>query len=167
VKHDVLPPVDLHACRPAFLNPRISKAYSAQLQTVKLTDPEPDFSTIPDGAINEARLGVYLHWSLPRGYRSGVSSAAGAERNDPDDPALKTGADPKLVPKNIAPPANPKFRLVPNRWLVVRKLKEQRPPEANLPILDAWVIESDRLRTVEALEALPDEIVRTSFRFLL
>lgn len=142
------------------MNPRISKAYSTLLQPVKVSDPEPDFSQNPDGAINEDRLGVYLHWSLPRGYRSGTSAADGAERYDPDDPALQPGADPNLKPKPLDTSANPKFRLVPNRWLVVRKLKEQSPPEANLPALDAWVIESDRLRTVELLESLPEEIVR-------
>jgi hypothetical protein len=150
-KHDVLPPVDLHSCRPSFVNPRISQAYSAPLQTVQLSNPEPDFSTITSGAINEARLGVYLHWSLPRGYRSGASAASGTTRNNPDDPALQPGADPSLQPKNTAASPNPTFRLVPNRWLIVRRLKEQLPATANLPEYDAWVVESDRLQTVESL----------------
>ncbi|CZR52728.1 uncharacterized protein PAC_02605 [Phialocephala subalpina] len=141
IQHDVLPPVDLHSSRPASVNPRISQAYSAQLNPVFIKDPKPDFAS-SDNAIIQSRLGVYLHWSLPRGYRTGSSGADGAQRSDPDDSTKP--------PANATAP-NPTFRLVPNRWLVVRVLKKHLPPEANPPPVDAWIIESDRLQKVEDL----------------
>lgn len=137
-QHDVLPPVDLHTSRPASVNPRISQAYSADLNPVVIKDPKPDFAKSGDAVI-QSRLGVYLHWSLPRGYRTGSSGADGAQRTDPDDKSA------------IPPNSNPTFRLVPNRWLIVRVLKTHLPPEANPPPIDAWVIESDRLQKVEEL----------------
>ncbi|KAH8654011.1 hypothetical protein BGZ60DRAFT_496363 [Tricladium varicosporioides] len=141
IQHDVLPPVDLHSSRPASVNPRISQAYSTRLDPVVIKDPKPDFGS-SENSIIQSRLGVYLHWSLPRGYRTGSSAADGAQRADPNDP--------DQMQKSAAAP-NPIFRLVPNRWLVVRVLKKHEPPEINPPPVDAWVIESDRLQKVEDL----------------
>lgn len=125
------------------MNPRISKAYSADLKVLDLNDPEPNFATNTGGALLESRLGVYLHWSLPRGYRSGSSAAEGTVRTDPDNKSPD--------PPNNAAGQNPTFRLVPNRWLIVRRLKDFLPKEANPPPIDAWVVESDRLTRVEDL----------------
>jgi hypothetical protein len=44
---------------------------------------------------------------------------------------------------------------VPNRWLVVRVLKSYSPATIAMPAMDAWIIESDRLR---AIGDLGDEI---------
>ncbi|KAI9857978.1 MAG: hypothetical protein M1813_007948 [Trichoglossum hirsutum] len=134
IQHDVLPHVDLHASQPAIANPRISTAYSAPLKPLDLKSPKPNPQQTV--AVKESRLGVYLHWSLPRGYRAGSSAA-----EPPKGSKGAGGARP-----------NPVFRLVPNRWLVVRVLKKTFLPEdANVPLVDAWVIESDRLRKVEEL----------------
>ncbi|CZR68331.1 uncharacterized protein PAC_18230 [Phialocephala subalpina] len=142
IQHDVLPAVDLHSSRPAVLNPRVSSAYSTVLKTLDLKDPEPTFSGVGSELI-QSRLGVYLHWSLARGYRSGTSAADGTVRHDPSDPS-KT---------NIAVGQQPTFRLVPNRWLIVRSLDPDQylPTDATPPLLDAWVIESDRNRKIESL----------------
>ncbi|KAK0117084.1 hypothetical protein ONS96_012922 [Cadophora gregata f. sp. sojae] len=139
IKHDVLPPIDLHASRPAILNPRISKAYSSEPKPVVIQDPAPNFEVNPEGSVIESRLGVYLHWSLSRGYRTGASAAPETERHNPDN-----GTEASTSP-------NPTFRLVPNRWLVVRILKEFLPADARIPKVDAWVVESDRLQTIEDL----------------
>ncbi|KAI1817180.1 hypothetical protein GGS20DRAFT_78567 [Poronia punctata] len=69
------------------------------------------------------RQGVYLHWMLPRAYRSGKQSS--------DDPDAATG-----------------YPDTPTRWLVIRKVQQDtiRPETAKSLIkpIDAWVIESDR-----------------------
>jgi hypothetical protein len=138
------------------MNPRISNAYSGKLQTLNLSNPEPPFQTTGDGALIESRLGVYLHWSLSRGYRSGSSAAEGTTRTDPDDPSEDR--------PNVAAGQQPTFKLVPNRWLVVRRLKGFLPADAKVPLIDAWVVESDRLLVIEDL---PGDIVRDLLYFLL
>src|SRR2546421_11544856 len=52
IQHDVVNQVDLHNTTPAAANPRIANIGS------------------PDAALKKNRLGVYLHWSLPRLYRT-------------------------------------------------------------------------------------------------
>jgi hypothetical protein len=127
--------VDLHNTQPAIVNPRISAGYSSPLKVLDMEDPKPPLAKI--AGIIESRTGVYLHWSLPRGYRSGTSAAA----NTTDKQSNGQSTD-------ISNPA-PVFRKVPNRWLVVRVLRKPYPPNANLPPLEAWVINSDQLRTID------------------
>ncbi|KAH0551598.1 hypothetical protein GP486_007185, partial [Trichoglossum hirsutum] len=133
--HDILPHVDLHASQPALANPRISTSYSAPLKPLDLKNPKPEPKQTV--AINQSRVGVYLHWSLPRGYRAGSSAAEPPKGS-------KSAGDAR---------PNPVFRLVPNRWLVVRTLNKDTlsPAGADIPLVDAWVVESDRLRKVEEL----------------
>lgn len=128
---DVLPHVDLHLSSPATTNPRITNLSTRE------TRPE--------------RQGVYLHWTIPKLYRSGASIA---------DDKNKTSAKDKTPGKDETPateangdPTAPVFPLVPNRWLVVRSIraKSAMPPETNIPAVEAWVIESDRLRRIGEL----------------
>lgn len=143
VPQDVLPQIDLHLSNSAVENPRISTAYSAPLEHLRLDNPKPIVEETVK--LQESRLGVYLHWSLPRGYRSG-GSAASPSSQATSNKASGTSPSSATSSNNTT---QPKFRLVPNRWLVVRVLQKHLPPEANLPDVDAWVIESDRLRTMD------------------
>ena len=132
-KHDVLPHVDLHSTQPAVANSRISTVFSAPLKTLDLKNPNP--SAQDTVTLQNSRLGVYLHWSLPRGYRTASSAASGAQNLKSTDNSS----------------ANPVFPLVPNRWLVARVMKSYSPLNVPIPVIDAWVIESDRLRKIEDL----------------
>jgi len=97
-------------------------------------------------SINRSRLGVYLHWSLPRFYRSGASQAT------PPPAANQSSATGADKPKYPDGDPNPTFRLVPNRWMVVRILRDYKaPPNVKPNTVTAWIIESDRLRKVEDL----------------
>ncbi|KAH8882535.1 hypothetical protein GQ53DRAFT_753584 [Thozetella sp. PMI_491] len=132
IQHDLLPTVDLHNSQPALVNPRISKALTGDFQNLDLAHPSPALSSL--STIDRTRLGVYLHWTVPRAYRSGASQAPSA------DPSSAATANP-----------NPKFRLVPNRWLLVRILREWAPQTAQPDQATAWIIESDKLRKIEEL----------------
>ena len=115
IQHDVLPTVDLHNTSPPEANPRVAD--------VGVTPPEFKYN----------RCGVYLHWSLPRLYRTGSAAAKDTTNEDGKDITN----------------ANPAFRRVPNRWLVVRRLKYSEPA---IPLgYTSWVVESDRLRMIGEL----------------
>lgn len=141
IRHDVLDPVDIHRTRPAALNPRVAD----------LGKPKP--------AIRENRIGIYLHWSLPRAYRGGSATADGTKDkkgNDAAPPAqdpLK-GGDPTASNPDST---NPVFREVPNRWLVVRRLKPGSfSPADALPEFQGWIIESDRVWRIDDIDEQAD-----------
>ncbi|KAF3083866.1 hypothetical protein TWF102_000582 [Orbilia oligospora] len=143
VQNDIIDHVDLHNLTPAEINPRVK-----------------DLGT---GAWRENRLGIYLHWILPRPYRSGVARDPEADKslpkpkppenpNDPKDP--KEPDQPKPNPHQPNPDhAAPTFLEAPNRWLVIRRLKRKVPADADLPDVQAWVVEGDRLRNIDNLPA--------------
>ena len=118
VQHDVLDQVDFHLTAPSTLNPRLTDLGS---------DP-------PQYRMN--RLGVYLHWTLPRLYRAGSQYAD----------STKKASDPPATPQqDISQPVYPP---VPNRWLVVRKLSNPLPA-GKLPEFQTWVVESDRVQHID------------------
>ena len=134
IRPDVLPDVDLSNCQPASINPRISAVEASNPLTVvgPGTAGDVPFTT----PIRARRIGVYIHWSLPRMYRAGVG--AGAVHND--------------LPTKENRSQNPQYREVPNRWLVVRQLKNFSPSTATgVMEFDGWVVESDVLRTLDEL----------------
>src|ERR1700760_3580174 len=53
IQHDVLDHVDFHSCQPASKNPRVA-----------------DIGLDPSNNLKRNRLGIHLHWSLPRFYRA-------------------------------------------------------------------------------------------------
>ena len=112
IQRDILNHVDLHNTTPTASNSRVTDLGST------------------DAALKKNRLGVYLHWTLPRLYRTGASADSKDYKTGTDDPTLLN--------------QNPVFRRVPNRWLIVRKLKNSVP---HIPTgFTSWVVESDRLR---------------------
>ncbi len=76
IQHDILPRIDLHDSQPAIVNGRISTTYSGDFRDLDARNPSPDPATL--SGINRSRLGIYLHWTIPRAYRSGSSQAAPA-----------------------------------------------------------------------------------------
>lgn len=133
IRPDILPSVDLTDCQPASINSRISAVEAPGPVPVAGT-PSDDIPSTPP--IRAKRVGVYLHWSLPRMYRAGVG--AGAVKLD--------------LPTKENRSQNPDYRQVPNRWLVGRHLKSFSPSTATgLQEFDGWVIESDALRGTDEL----------------
>ncbi|KAK0667212.1 hypothetical protein QBC41DRAFT_279504 [Cercophora samala] len=116
---DVLPHVDLHLSSPSTTNPRVTN-----LSTRK---PRPE------------RQGVYLHWTLPKLYRSGVASAT------QDQSSTSSATDGQAT--------GPEFPLVPNRWMVVRRLRPNTftPSNAVIPSTEAWIVQSDRRYRIDEL----------------
>ncbi|KAK3336423.1 hypothetical protein B0T19DRAFT_38548 [Cercophora scortea] len=103
IQNDILNQIDIHAASPASKNSRVT-----------------DLRT---GLPRANRLGVYLHWTLPRLYRTAaVSKDAQVPKKDGQTP-----------------------QLAPTRWLVVRHIVPGSfaPADAEINELDAWVIESD------------------------
>lgn len=72
---------------------------------------------------------------LPRCYRTGSTAPT------------RTGSDPN----SFDPDAIPVYKFVPNRWLVVRRLRSSAPAGNGLPEYQAWVIESDRVSRIDDL----------------
>ena len=81
LRADIFPKVDLHTASPATVNSRVS-----------------DLST---GQIRKDRLGIYLHWVLPKAFRSGIAATetASAEhqkrRFQHGYPAVEEGQEPQ------------------------------------------------------------------------
>jgi hypothetical protein len=113
LQSDILYDVDLHNAAPAIDNSRITDLGTRQSR--------------------ENRRGVYLHWTIPRIYRSGTAVTS---EGDGDKKGL------------------PSFPEPPTRWLVVRhihNLEEVQPPaaaKALTPVM-GWIVESDRCRTLD------------------
>jgi hypothetical protein len=128
---DLLPHTDLYNASPSTRNSR--------------------YTDLGTGEPRTSRQGVYLHWILPRAYRSGEASDPGGSV-----PPVHPGAGKdrfRLEEDNSAP----SFPPVPNRWLVIRKIERGNatvlPQEASIPEVAAWVIESDRMRRIDELAA--------------
>lgn len=118
IQHDVLDHIDFHNTSEPSKNPRIA-----------------DLGGDPTSNLKRNRMGIHLHWSLPRFYRTALASGV-KERSDPAKGIDKT---------------NPKFPTVPNRWLIVRHFTgPQRPP--SIPEYKTWVIESDSIRHITSLK---------------
>ncbi|KAF5705177.1 hypothetical protein FMUND_12200 [Fusarium mundagurra] len=155
IQPDILNPVELRNTWPAEFNSRF-------------TDLGDD-----ENRPYEARQGVYLHWTLPRLYRSSIvaadkktaASRAHAEaleaRGLPPHGADLTEEDGDRKPDDgsrPSDPAAPTFPTVPTRWLVIRFIENKdtiQPAAARERVksFTAWVVESNRLRKLDDLGA--------------
>ena len=67
--------------------------------------------------VQESRQGIYIHWSLPKVYRTGISGSTSAQQNVKDQksaagyPDSQGGADVTT------------FRPVPTRWVICRTIR--------------------------------------------
>lgn len=127
IQADILPHVNVLHSQPASTNSRISAIDSPNVDPAQPQPQEPP--------LRANRIGVYLHWSLPRMYRAGVMGAEGTTHKN--DNGNKT--------------SSPRFWQVPTRWLVGRRIKSSEPELPTAQREDAWVIESDRLWNVDEL----------------
>lgn len=129
IQHDILDHIDLHNAFPARTNPRL---YDLGKEKAR-----------------ENRMGVYLHWVMPRFYRTGTAATeSAAARHTEERRAKGLGTTPPKDTKDFSTPA---FRALPNRWLVIRKLDPNsiEPKRASIKTVDAWVVESDRVRSID------------------
>ncbi|KAL7974917.1 hypothetical protein HDV63DRAFT_364666 [Trichoderma sp. SZMC 28014] len=115
----------------SYLQPDIT--YNVDLHSVSGARNNSRITDLGTGEPRENRRGVYLHWTIPRIYRSGMADAE-------EDNAVKDGL--------------PKFPEAPSRWLVVRQIEDMTKVEPaaareSLKPLMAWVVESDRCRTID------------------
>ncbi|KAF3906785.1 hypothetical protein AA313_de0207401 [Arthrobotrys entomopaga] len=130
LQNDTLDHVDVHNAKPASHNQRVTSVLGSD-------DPED---------LRTNRLGVYLHWILPRMYRIGASAT-------PDTSSNQTNSDDSQAPA-------PTYPNTPNRWLVIRKLDPTAattlpnplPPGLTVPAVDAWILESDTLQLIDDLD---------------
>ncbi|KJX99852.1 hypothetical protein TI39_contig350g00002 [Zymoseptoria brevis] len=129
IQHDVLDHIDFHLTAPASNNPRISNLAKQPSE------------------LRRNRLGNYIHWSLPRLYRSAQASADSYENKSDKD-----------VRPSGTPTPNPSFRTVPNSWLVVRRLDlgSAQPQGSGLPEYQSWVVESNVVRNIGDIENSAD-----------
>lgn len=124
IQHDVLDYTDFHNTSPATKNPRLA-----------------DLGVNPPDNLKRNRMGIHLHWALPRFYRAAQASGATPKSKDP---AAKQPTDSSVDKQN------PKFPLAPNRWLVTRQLMTPQPP-TGLKTFQSWVVESNVIRKVTAI----------------
>ncbi|KAK7413169.1 hypothetical protein QQX98_007948 [Neonectria punicea] len=153
LSHDVLRHVDLHAASPAETNMR--------------------FTDLGTNLPRLNRQGVYVHWTLPRPYRTAV-----AETENTAPPGLPLGTDvpgedgeydKSTKPEAGRDPTMPSYHDVPPRWLVVRRIDRGSilPESAQgfvpgstedyvVPEFRAWVVESDVRRSIDDLDETVD-----------
>jgi hypothetical protein len=113
IQHDVLDHVDFHNTFPATKNARLA-----------------DLGQKPPNNLKRNRMGIHLHWSLPRFYRAAIANTR-KNAATPDHPE----------------PVNPKFPLIPNRFMVTRHIKNRQASDP-LPEFQSWIVESDAVRFI-------------------
>lgn len=133
IRPDILPHVDVDHSQPASTNSRISATETANEVLSDPSQPQPSANLDPPS--RENRIGVYLHWSLPRMYRAGVMGAEGTSHDE----------------NNANKTSSPRFWQVPTRWLVVRRITSSEPELPPSQLEDGWIIESDRLWNIDEL----------------
>ncbi|KAE8366561.1 hypothetical protein BDV27DRAFT_155836 [Aspergillus caelatus] len=145
LQNDVIRPIELHAAAPHDKNTRI-----AHLGLVN--------GDVPDTPqLRKERLGVYLHWMIPRLYRTGAA-ATGPEA---DRSRRRRGLTPHLGLHDEPALQMPLFPDTPNRWLVVRRVRQDEPvvpTNANYKPVTAWMVESDWMRTIDEFNDTNDDL---------
>jgi hypothetical protein len=139
MQHDLVDHIDFHLTTPAKFNSR-------------LTEIGATFFDANPPKYRRNRMGVYLHWSLPRCYRA----AQRAQQNSDRLPGVRSDqeADDLTVPK---------FPTVPNRWLIARRLNHQVSDDGTkLPDFQTWVVESNRVRKIQDIDDSVDIEVEVS-----
>jgi hypothetical protein len=110
IQHDLLPRIDVHKSRDPSTNPRLSTLYQQPFRNTTALDPAPaPASTV---GVVAARKGVYLHWSVPRGYRSAVSEAASPPKYCPRQTGYKSITKIPTCPQPMVNSQTPIARMV-------------------------------------------------------
>ncbi|GAO17330.1 uncharacterized protein UV8b_05560 [Ustilaginoidea virens] len=136
VQPDIQNPIDLYNSWPAEFNSR--------------------FTNLGSEKAIQRRVGVYLHWTLPRLFRSGVAAAGhdAVKSQSFSQARASRGLSNEQKAVDFAPPV---FPSVPNRWLVIRHIADETSifPESarsQVPKFAAWVVESDRMWDLKDLD---------------
>ncbi|KAL8707281.1 MAG: hypothetical protein Q9220_007665 [cf. Caloplaca sp. 1 TL-2023] len=119
------------------------------------------------------RSGIYVHWSLPRLYRTGI---AASDSTADFDQTKKMGGFPSAADQDLSSGA-PTFRQVPNRWFISRTVTSGTLGEAlgahslgsdgqwhdtalaNGPLRTIFVVESTVLGLIKRLESWDGELI--------
>ncbi|KAI1426136.1 hypothetical protein F5Y12DRAFT_310104 [Xylaria sp. FL1777] len=138
IQTDVQNHVDLHNTAPAEVNSRMM-----------------DLGARPTPQPLLHRYGVYIHWTLPRFYRAGVSSTGTVPADRRRRERLRRGVGAASTDVDQDNNVTPEFVEPPTRWVVLRKLdldsiqpEEAKPAFANREY-EAWVLESDYLWSLD------------------
>ncbi|EWG54188.1 hypothetical protein FVEG_17276 [Fusarium verticillioides 7600] len=105
---DVEDPIDLSNASPWSVNPRIAN--------------------IGTGQVLKSKLGVYLHWCLPKQFRLGTADADVNQSLDSTGPV--------------------QYEAVPDRWLIFRHIAESQP---DTPALEIFLVEGNKVRSVSQI----------------
>ncbi|KAF4456304.1 hypothetical protein F53441_1549 [Fusarium austroafricanum] len=146
LQSDVQNHVALHNTAPASINSRLTDLGGR-------LGPEP----------LRHRHGVYVHWTLPRFYRSGVSSSDSVPDSRKRAERLRRGLDAtSTTGGDNSTHHTPDFLQPPTRWIVIRKLELDsiQPTSAKDAFKDreyeAWLVESDHVWSLEDIPIKTD-----------
>jgi hypothetical protein len=146
LQSDVQNHVALHNTAPASINSRLT-----------------DLGGRPEPKPLRHRHGVYVHWTLPRFYRSGVSSTDSVPESRKKAERVRRGLDAaSATASDNSPHQTPDFLQPPTRWIVIRKLELDsiQPSSAKDAFKDreyeAWVVESDYVWSLEDIPIQAD-----------
>ncbi|KAF5539409.1 hypothetical protein FMEXI_8898 [Fusarium mexicanum] len=137
LRHDVIPAVDLNTAYPSSQNSRISDLQS--------------------GEVIESRLGVYLHWCVPKPFRSGRAHAGGSQK-----PATSKEDSNSQYPNS----GEVEYESVPDQWLVFRYVAASEPTTVAPPALEIFFVESSTVRKLKDVLATGEDIEMGTSPFL-
>lgn len=111
----VIVPVEVKAYMAPLVDAGKDSPQKAGYFQLHQTDPAHQFFEEPASTMRQQDAGVYVHWQLPEALRRATNNAGALE-----------------------------FPAVPNRWLVIRYLRQGLAPAADAsPAVTYWVVESD------------------------
>ncbi|KAI1112090.1 hypothetical protein F5Y14DRAFT_442836 [Nemania sp. NC0429] len=134
LRHDVVPPVDVRNAFPWQHNSRIADLLSGQ--------------------VIKSRLGVYLHWCVPKLFRSGKADAS------------EPSASPDGLTSEYPASETVEYEPVPDRWLVFRHVAESQPSTSLAPALEVFLVESSKIRKVNDVIAAGEDLETAASPFL-
>ncbi|KAF3055929.1 hypothetical protein GL218_07121 [Daldinia childiae] len=123
---------DLHNTAPAEINSRMT-----------------DLGARPSPQPLRHRYGVYIHWTLPRFYRSGVATSETVPEVSRRQERIRHGLKATALETEQPALTTPDFVQPPTRWVVVRRIEIDsiQPETAKSAFVgreyEAWVVESD------------------------
>ncbi|OOQ81926.1 hypothetical protein PEBR_40975 [Penicillium brasilianum] len=117
LEHDVIPHLDLRTAAPASINSRLADLVS--------------------GTPRRDRMGIYLHWTVPKPFRASVASSNSASKQHNEK------RDQRGVPEGSD------FLAVPDRWVIIRRLIQSTSAPRDMSRLCAFVVESNRVRRLD------------------
>ncbi|KAK7419841.1 hypothetical protein QQZ08_010675 [Neonectria magnoliae] len=135
LRHDVEAPLDVRNASPWQQNSRIADIASKQ--------------------VRKSRLGIYLHWCVPKVFRAGRTDAGGVQRSEDGSTSERQGS------------GTIEYESVPDRWLIFRHMAESQPSSPTAPALEIFLVESNKIRNVTyAMIGTGEDLETTSSPFL-